>query len=74
MLIVLIWAPAPCRLLLAIAFGGVLGVLLGLLVALDAATTHQQSPRTLVAAVVFLAALDPGRIPEATAHDRGHPT
>ena len=38
---------------MTIALGGGLGVLLGLLVALDAATTHQQSPRALIAAVVF---------------------
>lgn len=48
------------RLHLAIAFGGGLGVLLGLLVALDAATTHQQSPRTLVAAVVYSQRSIPG--------------
>jgi Zn-dependent protease with chaperone function len=41
------------RLHLAIALGGSLAVLLGLLVALDAATTHQQAPRMLVLAVVF---------------------
>ena len=41
------------RLHLVIALGGGLAVLLGLLVSLDAAATHQQSPRTLVVAVVF---------------------
>lgn len=41
------------RLHLAIALGGGLAVVLGLLVALDAAATHEQSPRTLVVAVVF---------------------
>jgi Zn-dependent protease with chaperone function len=41
------------RLHLAIAFGGGLGLVLGSLVAWDAARTHQQSPRMLVAAVMF---------------------
>ena len=41
------------RLHLAIALGGGLGVILGLLVALDAAATHEQSPRTLIAAIIF---------------------
>lgn len=41
------------RLHLAIALGGGLSVLLALLVAVDAATTHQQSPGVLIATVPF---------------------
>lgn len=41
------------RLHLTIALGGGLCVLLALLVAVDAATTHQQSPGALVATVLF---------------------
>lgn len=48
------------RLHVAIALGGGLAVLLGLLVALDAATTHQQSPRTLIAAIAYSQPSIPG--------------
>jgi hypothetical protein len=41
------------RLHAVIALGGGLGVLLGLLVALDASTTHRQPPGMLVTAVLF---------------------
>lgn len=48
------------RLHLAIALGGVLGVVLALLVAVDAATTHAQPPGTLVATVLYSGTLVPG--------------
>lgn len=48
------------RLHLAIAIGGVLGVVLALLVAVDAATTHAQPPGTLIATVFYSRAFVPG--------------
>lgn len=48
------------RLHLAIALGGVLGVVLALLVAVDAATTHAQPPGTLIATVFYSGRLVPG--------------
>lgn len=48
------------RLHLAIALGGGLGVLLALVVAVDAATTHQQSPSVLIATVLFSGSTLPG--------------
>lgn len=48
------------RLHLAIALGGSLGVLLALLVAVDAATTHAQSPGMLIATVLFSGSTTPG--------------